>query len=124
MGEDPNHYFVLPYLGPSGWLGVNRDTSLDWRTISKQITAAYTQVAPAKVAVQQTEPLTIKPRSEGIDPAVLDPYQRPEITARLAQISQYYLALPETRLEKQFGSPCFRAGKKSSCTLHFYGGIL
>ena len=124
MTEDPNHYLVLPCAGPSGWLGVILDPGLDWQTISKQIHAAYTKVAPAKDAVQRTEPVNIKPPSEGIDPAVLDPYQRPEITARLAQISQYYLALPETRLEKQFGSPCFRAGKKSSCTLHFYGGIL
>ena len=124
VAEDPNHYFVPPYVGPSGWLGVNLDTGLDWQTISKQIHAAFTRVAPAKVAVQQTEPVTIKPPSEGIDPAIFDPYQRPEIAAKLAQISQYCLALTETRLEKQFGSPCFRAGKKTFCTLHFYRGLL
>ena len=29
VAEDPNHYFVPPYVGPSGWLGVNLDTGLD-----------------------------------------------------------------------------------------------
>lgn len=84
VAEDPNHYFVLVYLGPTGRLGVILDPGLNLQTISKQIHGAYTQVAPAKDAVQQTEPVTIKPPSKGIDPAVFDPYQRPEIAAKLA----------------------------------------
>ncbi len=67
----------------------------------------------------QDEPLEIEPSIEGIDAEEFDPFQRPEIAAVRAMIGDLCLALPEVTPNRQFGAPCFRAGKKNFCTLHF-----
>jgi predicted DNA-binding protein (MmcQ/YjbR family) len=42
----------------------------------------------------------------------------------LKQLRKVCLALPETSEVMQFGSPVWRAGKKSFCGIHRYGGRL
>ena len=93
--ENQTFYFVPPYVGPSGWLGLNIDNGLDWQIISQRIYEAYAHVATAKVLAQQPEPICIEPPTEGIDPAVFDPFEKPELAAVQAQIAEYCLALPE-----------------------------
>lgn len=122
--ENQTFYFVPPYVGPRGWLGLNLDKGLDWQIISQRIHEAYANVAPAKVLADQPEPVFIEPPSEGIDPAVFDPFQTPELAAVQALIADYCLALPETSQDQRFGAPSFRVGKKTFCTLHFYQGKL
>lgn len=122
--ENEAFYFIPPYVGPSGWLGVNLDQGLDWQIISQRIYEAYSHVAPERVGVLQGEALEIEPPIEGIDAEEFDPFQRPEIAAVRAMISDLCLALPEVTPDQQFGTPCFRAGKKNFCTLHFYRGRL
>lgn len=122
--ENQMSYFVPPYVGPRGWLGLNLDRGLDWQIISQRIHEAYANIAPAKVLADQPEPVFIEAPSEGIDPAVFDPFQKPELATVQAQIAEYCLALPEARQDQQFGAPSFRAGKKTFCTLHFYQGKL
>ena len=117
-------YFVPPYVGPSGWLGVTLDQGLDWQMISQRIFEAYTHVAPERVSVLQDRAPEIEPPTEGVDADVFDPFQKPEIAAIQAKISEFCLALPEVTPDQQFGTPCFRAGKKNFCTLHFYRGRL
>jgi hypothetical protein len=42
----PEHYFVPPYVGHRGWLGVRLDRDLDWDEIAGVIEDAYLTVAP------------------------------------------------------------------------------
>jgi hypothetical protein len=37
----PEHYFVPPYVGPRGWLGVRLDRGLAWPAVREAIEAAY-----------------------------------------------------------------------------------
>ena len=120
VAENPACYFVPPYVGPSGWLGVELDAGLHWDTIGQRVFEAYCQVAPAKIAAQQPPPLPIEPPTKALDPALVDPFQQPMVTARREQIADYCLGLPETRADQQFGAPSFKAGKKTFCTLHFH----
>jgi hypothetical protein len=46
---DPEHYFVPPYVGHRGWLGVRLDKGLDWNEIAGAIEDAYATVAPEKL---------------------------------------------------------------------------
>ncbi len=46
VAADPEHYFVPPYVGPSGWVGVRLDGGLDWREVEARIAAAFAEVAP------------------------------------------------------------------------------
>jgi hypothetical protein len=42
----PDHYFVPPYVGHMGWIGVHLNRGLDWDEIAGAIEAAYMMKAP------------------------------------------------------------------------------
>ncbi len=44
---DPRKFFVPPYVGHRGWLGVRLDRGLDWNEIAGIAEDAYEEVAPA-----------------------------------------------------------------------------
>jgi hypothetical protein len=50
VAGEPEHYFVPPYLGYRGWVGVRLDRGLEWDTIAGAIEDAYLEVAPARLA--------------------------------------------------------------------------
>jgi hypothetical protein len=45
---DPDKFFVPPYVGHRGWLGVRLDRGLDWDELAGIAEDAYAEVAPAK----------------------------------------------------------------------------
>jgi hypothetical protein len=52
VGTAPEHYFVPPYVGHRGWVGVRLDRGLAWDEIAGAIEDAYLEVAPAALAAQ------------------------------------------------------------------------
>jgi hypothetical protein len=46
----PDHFFVPPYVGHLGWLGVRLDLDRDWDEIGAHIHEAYVSVAPKALA--------------------------------------------------------------------------
>ena len=46
----PEHYFVPPYVGVRGWIGVRLDRGIDWDDVERVIREAYLAVAPKKLA--------------------------------------------------------------------------
>ncbi len=49
VDEEPDRFFVPPYVGPSGWIGVRLDRDVDWDEIALIVRDAFVLVAPAKV---------------------------------------------------------------------------
>ena len=47
---EPEHYFVPPYVGHRGWVGVHLNRGLDWNEIAGAIEEAYLTVAPKRLA--------------------------------------------------------------------------
>ena len=47
VGSDPRRYFVPPYLGPSGWVGVNVDdgSAPDWDQVDELVEQAWRMTA-------------------------------------------------------------------------------
>jgi predicted DNA-binding protein (MmcQ/YjbR family) len=45
----PGEFFVPPYVGHRGWLGVRLDVPLDWDEIADLIEEAYRLVAPVRL---------------------------------------------------------------------------
>jgi hypothetical protein len=43
---DPARYFVPPYVGPSGWVGVWLDKRPRWRDVMELLQDGYRQIAP------------------------------------------------------------------------------
>ncbi len=46
---DPDRFFVPPYVGPSGWIGVWLDRGVDWDELRELLRDAYRLTAPRKL---------------------------------------------------------------------------
>ena len=46
---DPEKFFVPPYVGHRGWLGVRLDRGLDWDELTGIAEDAFAEVAPPKL---------------------------------------------------------------------------
>ena len=46
---DPRRFFVPPYVGTRGWVGVRLDVDPDWDEIERMVEAAYRVVAPLRL---------------------------------------------------------------------------
>jgi hypothetical protein len=49
VDADPERFFVPPYVGHRGWLGVRLDRDLDWEQIADLVEDAYRMVAPKRL---------------------------------------------------------------------------
>ncbi len=115
---EPAAYFVPPYVGPRGWLGVHLDRGNDWFTIGVRVREAYVHVAPRALTGQLGDPIEIEPPTETVDPEDFDPLSAAHAQDKLARIRAFCARLPETSEGTQFGVPAFKAGKKTFLTVH------
>ena len=52
VASDPDRFFVPPYLGPRGWVGVRLDGDVDWDEIAELVTDGYRLAAPKRLVLQ------------------------------------------------------------------------
>ena len=52
---DPERFFVPPYVGPKGWVGVSLGGSVDWKEVASLVEDAYRTTAPARLAAALDE---------------------------------------------------------------------
>jgi hypothetical protein len=45
----PKRFFVPPYVGPSGWVGVWLDGTADWPRVAAVLAEGYRLVAPKRL---------------------------------------------------------------------------
>ncbi len=45
---DPEVFFVPPYVGPSGWVGIRVDGKVDWGVVEDLLEEGYRMVAPMR----------------------------------------------------------------------------
>lgn len=50
--SSPERFFVPPYVGHRGWLGVRLDVPVDWDEIADLVADAYRIVAPKKLLAE------------------------------------------------------------------------
>ena len=48
VAVDPETFFIPPYVGPSGWIGMRIDLAPDWSRAEELLEDAYRSVAPAR----------------------------------------------------------------------------
>ncbi len=46
--SDSESYFVPPYVGPSGWVGIRLDRKVDWKVVASLLEEGYRSVAPRR----------------------------------------------------------------------------
>ena len=49
VDADPERFFVPPYVGHRGWLGMRLDRALDWDELAGIVEDAYAEVAPPRL---------------------------------------------------------------------------
>ena len=47
---EPGRFFVPPYVGPSGWVGVWLDGPVEWNDLAELLRDAYLLTAPKRLA--------------------------------------------------------------------------
>ena len=50
LQAEPTRFFIPPYFGPKGWIGVSLDEAVDWREIEAFVRRSYRLVAPKRLA--------------------------------------------------------------------------
>ena len=49
---NPERFFVPPYVGPSGWIGVHLDGDINWEELDMLLRDSYRLVAPKRLAAR------------------------------------------------------------------------
>ena len=118
--EEPKHFFVPPYVGPRGWLGVHLNKGISWKRIAKLVREAYEKVAPPALSATLGKTVEIQPPTATVSAEEIDPMSTPRATRVLKAMRAICLELPETSEDKQFGFPVWRAGKKTFAGAYSY----
>ena len=50
LEAEPARFFIPPYFGPKGWIGVGLDDKADWREIEAFVRRSYRLTAPKRLA--------------------------------------------------------------------------
>jgi hypothetical protein len=122
--RSPKQYFVPPYVGPRGWLGVHLDKGLDWKRIAERVHEAYRNVAPKKLADGIGPLIEIVPPNETLAADAIDPLAASHAKKIVERLRKICLALPEAHEATQFGRPVWQAGKKTFCGASRYNDTL
>ena len=54
--SDPESFFVPPYVGKGGWIGIRLDKGLDWDVIAGLVKEGYLEAAPRKIRDAMRKP--------------------------------------------------------------------
>jgi predicted DNA-binding protein (MmcQ/YjbR family) len=50
VGADPDRFFVPPYVGHKGWIGMRLDNEPDWSEVAEVVRRSYRLIAPKRLA--------------------------------------------------------------------------
>ena len=132
VAAEPENFFVPPYVGPRGWLGVTLDRDMAWTRVVALVREAYEKVAAAQLRRRIAKAPVIAAPSRPLAASEINPLQSPRAAAVLKKLRALCLALPESSEGSQFGHPTWLAGKKTFAmarysngrfTLNFWAGI-
>jgi predicted DNA-binding protein (MmcQ/YjbR family) len=50
VGADPERFFVPPYVGHKGWIGMRLDNGPDWNEVAEVVRRSYRLIAPKRLS--------------------------------------------------------------------------
>lgn len=66
VGADPELFFVPPYVGSKGWIGMRLDAKPDWDEVATIVRRSYRLTAPKRLAAQIGEIDAVQPQRRPI----------------------------------------------------------
>jgi predicted DNA-binding protein (MmcQ/YjbR family) len=121
LQSSPKHLYKPPYVGPSGWIGVELNRGFSWKRVIELTHMAYLNSSPAKLVARAQKPPQVPAPTVKMKPAEIDRMKAPKAVKLLARLRGICLALPEADESASFGSPVWRVGKKTFAMLYDYG---
>ena len=119
---EPEFYFVPPYTGPKGWLGVELNTGISWSSVAARVREAYEKRAPKTLTDALGDRIDAPPPDRPFRPEEIDPFLGERAKTVLKQLDALCARLPETSQARQFGNPVWKAGKKTFVSTAYYTG--
>jgi predicted DNA-binding protein (MmcQ/YjbR family) len=113
LRADPSNFYVPPYVGVRGWIGVRLDRRLPWKRVTALVREAYEHVAPAALKTRIGKTPVLEAPVRKLSAEDIDPYRSARGKAILKKVRKICLAWPETSEGAQFGYPVFKAGERT-----------
>jgi predicted DNA-binding protein (MmcQ/YjbR family) len=110
---EPAHFFVPPYVGPRGWLGVVLNRGIAWKRVAGLVREAYEKAAPPELRARLGATPALKAPAKPLSASQIVPMKSPRARSVLATLRKMCLRFPESREDSQFGHPVWQAGKKT-----------
>jgi predicted DNA-binding protein (MmcQ/YjbR family) len=124
VASEPEHFFIPPYVGPRGWLGVILDRGIDWNRIPLLVREGYEKVAPGDLRARIGKTPKIKAPGKALSASEIDPFKSARALSVLSKLRKICLSYPETSEGSQFGHPVWQAGKKTFVMARYAGAQL
>ena len=121
--SERTHFFVPPYVGPRGWLGVILDRGIAWKRVAALVREAYEKVAPAELRARIGKTPALKAPTKKLSASQIDPMQSPRALTVLKSFRKLCLDLPESHEERQFGHPVWHPAIKFRPTWVITAGL-
>ena len=119
--EDPKHFFVPPYVGTRGWLGIRLDTDVSWKRVAELVRDSYEIKAPRALSDRIGKTIVIKAPTRALNVEQVDPLQSKRARTILKKLRPLLLDLPEVSEGMQFGALVWKVGKKTFAWLRHDG---
>lgn len=110
---NPKAYFVPPYVGPKGWLGMELNKGLAWQEVMARVQEAHAKHAPKELGAGLPDRLDVAPPEVEMTPEDINPLLGEYPQQVLAEMAERCRRLPETTRRDAAGSGIWQAGKKT-----------
>jgi predicted DNA-binding protein (MmcQ/YjbR family) len=111
-----------PYVGPSGWIGVELNRGISWKRVIELARLAFENASPPKLVAKLPAKMPAIPTpTRKMTPEEIDRLKTPRAVRTLATLRKICLPLPEVSEGTSFGAITWRAGKKTFASLSDYG---
>lgn len=117
VATDPATYFVPPYVGVKGWVGVDLGQGLAWNEACTRVAESWRHAAPPKIRKAHPDAFTddvpvIEAPTEPVRPEDINPMLAGHAQEVLQGLAERCGRLPETVAENERTSATWRAGKR------------
>jgi hypothetical protein len=115
------HLYKPPYVGPSGWIGVELNKGISWNRVRELAHQAYANSSPARCVARVAVPPKVAAPTVKMKPADIDRLLAPRARKAAAAVRKICAALPRVAEGTQMGALAWRAGKRTFLALHDHG---
>src|SRR5262245_27470924 len=91
-----SHTYKPPYVGPSGWIGVELNRGIGWKRVCELTHMAWANSSPAKLVAQVSRPPAVAAPTARMKPQEIDRLLAPKAVKAAAVLGKICDALPET----------------------------